>query len=113
MCYKAVDYCLAALKFVPEWFVTSNILKILLTTFYTVENILYFNEDTGNVVFTCNGMGILNIDLNSIDLGDTNYDEDDPDTIILVRILVWYIKFEKRKALKKDQWIINPKSVAS
>ena len=58
-------------------------------------------------------MGILNIDLNSIDLGDTNYDEDDPDTIILVRILVWYIKFEKRKVLKKDQWIINPKSVAS
>ena len=113
MCYKAVDYCLAALKFVPEWFVTSNILKILLTTFYTVENILYFNEDTGNVVFTCNGMGILNIDLNSIDLGDTNYDEDDPHTIILVRILVWYIKFKKRKALKKDQWMINPKSMAS
>ena len=103
MCYKAVDYCLAALKFVPESFVTSKVFKILFTTFYTVENILYFNEDSGNVVFTCNGMGILNIDLNSIDLGDTNYDEDDPDTIILVRILVWYIKFEKRKALKKDQ----------
>ena len=113
MCYKAVDYCLAALKFVPESFVTSKVFKILFTTFYTVVNILYFNEDSGNVVFTCNGMGIINIDLNSIDLGDTNYDEDDPDTIILVRILVWYIKFEKRKALKKDQWIINPKSVAS
>ena len=25
---------------------------------------LYFNEDSGNVAFICNGMGILNIDLN-------------------------------------------------
>ena len=25
------------------------------------ENILYFNDDSGNVVFSCNEMGILNI----------------------------------------------------
>ena len=55
--------------------------------------ILYFNEDSGNVIFTCNGTGILNIDLNNIDLDDTNYDEDDPDTIILVRLLASPIKF--------------------
>ena len=29
-------------------------------------------------------------------------DEDDPDTIILVRLLVWHIKFENCKALKKE-----------
>ena len=45
-------------------------------------------------------MGILNIDLNSISL-DKNFDEDDPDTIILIRLLAWHIKSEKRKALKK------------
>ena len=45
-------------------------------------------------------MDILNIDLNNINL-DNNFDEDDPDTIILARRLVWHIKFEKRKALKK------------
>ena len=45
-------------------------------------------------------MGILNIDLNNINL-DNNFDEDDPDTIILTRFLGWHIKFEKRKALKK------------
>ena len=48
-------------------------------------------------------MAILNIDLNNINLDDTNYEEDHPDTIILVRLLAWYIKFEKRKALKKDK----------
>ena len=47
-------------------------------------------------------MGILTIDLNNINLGDTNYDEDDPDSIILIILLAWRIKVEKRKALKKS-----------
>ena len=67
---------------------------------YADENILYFNEESGNVVFSCNEMGILNIDLNIINL-DNNVDEDVPDTIILIRLLAWHTKFEKRKALKK------------
>ena len=45
-------------------------------------------------------MGVLNIDLNNINLDDTNYVEDDLDTIILI-ILAWHIKFDKRKELKK------------
>ena len=47
-------------------------------------------------------MGILNIDHNNINNGDTNCDEDYPDTITLVRLLTWHIKFEKRKTLKKS-----------
>ena len=45
-------------------------------------------------------MSILNIDLNNIN-PDNNFCEDDPNTIILVRLLAWHIKFEKLKALKK------------
>ena len=66
-----------------------------------LENKLYFNEDSDNVVFKCNEMGILNIDLNNIIL-DNNFDEDDPNTIILIRLLAWNIKFQKCKALKKE-----------
>ena len=47
-----------------------------------------------------NGTGILNIDLNDINR-DYDFDEDDPDIIILIRLLAWHIKFEKRKELKK------------
>ena len=43
-------------------------------------------------------MGILNIDLNIINL-DNNFDEEDPDTIILIWLLAWHVKFEKHKAL--------------
>ena len=52
-------------------------------------------------------MGILNIDLNNINL-DYNFDEDDPDAIILVRFLVWHIKFEKRNAFKKNSKELIP-----
>ena len=81
---KAVDDSLAALKLIPGWFVTIKMIKKLFTALYADENILYFNEDSENAIFNCNVMGVLNIDLNNINL-DNNFDEDDPDTIILIR----------------------------
>ena len=95
---EAVDDCLAALKLVHNCFVTIEMIKKLFTSLYADENILYFNEGSGDVIFNCNGMGILNIDLNNINLGN-NFDADDADTIILIRLLAWHIKFEKRKEL--------------
>ena len=74
MCDEAIDDFLAALKFVPDWFVWSKMIKIPFTDLYVDEDILYFNEDSGNVMFTCNRMRILNVDLNIIILGYTNYD---------------------------------------
>ena len=49
------------------------------------------NEDSGNVVYPCNEMDILNIDLNDVNL-DNSFDEDDPDTFILIRPLVKNLK---------------------
>ena len=34
---------------------------------------------------------------------DNNFDEEDPNATILIRFLAWHIKFEKRKALKKNK----------
>ena len=75
-------------------------IKELFTALYIDESRFYVNEDSGNVTFSCNEMGILNIDLNNIN-HYKNFDDDDPDTIILIRLLAWHIEFEKRKALKK------------
>ena len=99
MCDKAVDNRLAALKFVPDWFVTSKMIKKLITALYADE-IFYINEDSGNVVFNYNEMGILNINLNNVNLNDTNYDEVGLITIILIRRLAWHIEFDKRKTQK-------------
>ena len=102
ICDEAVDYSLATLKLIRDWFVTSKMIKEHFTALHADENILCFNKDSQNVVFSCNETDILNIDLNNINL-DNNFDEDDPDTVILTRLLAWHIKFEKRKALKKRQ----------
>ena len=60
-CDKAFDCSLAALKLVPHWFVTRKMIKELFTTLYADENILCIYDDYGNVVFSCNEMGIINI----------------------------------------------------
>ena len=52
--------------------------------------------------FFCNQRNILAIDLHKFNLDyGNNFDDNDPDTIIHVRLLAWWIKFEKPKALKK------------
>ena len=89
MCDEAINDSLAALKLVPYCFVTSELIKKLLTALYADKNVLYFNEDSGDVVFNCNEMDILNIDLININL-DNNFDEDNPDAIIHVRFLGWH-----------------------
>ena len=97
---KVFDDLLAALKPFPDWLVLSKMIKEFYTALYADENILYFNDDSGNFIFSCNKMSILNIDINDINL-DNNFDEDDPDTIVLIRLLAWHIKFEKDKELEK------------
>ena len=77
-------------------------IKKLFTVLHADENILYFEEDFGSIIFSFNEISILNIGLNCINLDDTNFDEDDSGTIIHVRLLAWHTKFEKRKALKKE-----------
>ena len=42
-------------------------------------------------------MGILNIDLNDINLDDTNYEENDRDTIILIRFWIGIINLKNVK----------------
>ena len=62
-----------------------------------------FDEDFSKVIFFTTQIGILDVDLEKINLDDgNNFDEDDHDTIIHIRFLVWCNKFETRKALKQD-----------
>ena len=53
MCDETIDYSLAVLKLIPNWFVTSKMTIKLFTALYTDKNILCFNEDSGEDVFNC------------------------------------------------------------
>ena len=55
------------------------------TALYADHGLIFFDEDSGDVTFCCNEMGILSVNLNNINL-DNNFDEDEPDNIILIRL---------------------------
>ena len=42
-------------------------------------DIIFINKDSGNVTFFSDEMDSLSIDINNINLGDVNFDEDDPE----------------------------------
>ena len=99
MCDEAVDNCLAPLKFISDWFVTSKIIEEIDNALHADDDILFYNED-----FDSSHMQkhILAADLDKIRLdNDNNFYEDDSDAIIHIRLLVWFSNFKKRKALKK------------
>ena len=59
-------------------------------------------------------MGIVGVDLEKINIGyHNNFYEDNPETLIHVRLLAWRNKFEKRKPFKKYNQRINACSMAS
>ena len=67
-------------------------IKKLYNALYADDGPLFLDDDSGDTTFCCNEMGILSVNLNNINL-DNIFDEDDPDAIILIRLLVWYSKF--------------------
>ena len=104
ICDEAIDDCLAALKFIPDWFVTSKILKKLQDPLLDNDDVLFFKEGFNKATFFATQMDIFAVDLDKINpYEDNNFDEDDSDTIIHVRFLAWYMKFEKCKASKKKK----------
>ena len=59
-------------------------------------------------------MGILIADLNYINLDDVNFDEDEPEAIIQVKLMPWRNRFKQRRAFKKiNKQRINVCSMAS
>lgn len=54
------------------------------------------------VVFFNNDMGLVNVDLNNAGLDDDDFDDDDPKTIINVRLMAWCNRYKNRKACIKE-----------
>ena len=52
---------------------------------YADDGLIFFDNDSSNVTFCCNDIGILRVNLDNIVL-DNNFDEGDPDIIILIKL---------------------------
>ena len=88
-------------------------IKELFTALYADENVFYFNGDSVNDVLFLNEMGILNIVLKNTNL-DNNFDEDDPDILLLLPVFwVGILNLKNSTHLQKDKSQINLNSVVS
>ena len=88
-------------------------IKELFTALYADENVFYFNGDSDNDVLFLNEMGILNIVLKNTNL-DNNFDEDDPDILLLLPVFwVGILNLKNSTHLQKDKSKINLNSVVS
>ena len=96
MCDKAVNVFLPTLRFVPDWFVSYKMLEKLDDALFTNDNIIFINGGSNNVPFFGCEMSILSVDLDKIHLDEPNFYEDDPETVINVRLLAWPSKPEQR-----------------
>ena len=54
MCDQAFGNCLAALKFILDWFVTSKMLEKFHNALFANDYIFFFNEDFNKVTFIAN-----------------------------------------------------------
>ena len=73
MCAKSVDNFLPTLKFVPDWFFKSKMIKKRYNALFSDDDILFFDGDSGNVTFSNDEMSILSVDLNIINLDEANF----------------------------------------
>ena len=59
---------------------------------FSNDDIVFVNEDSGNVIFSSDKMGILSVDLSNIkhniSLHGVNFDDDNSKIIINVRLLI-------------------------
>ena len=101
MCDKAADACQSLLKFVPDWFVTNKMLEHLDNAVFFNDGKVFVNTDSYVSIFS-DDMGLVNVDVNNFSLSDNNFDFDDPETVIHVKLVTWCKKLKQRKACKKE-----------
>ena len=73
-----------------------------------LDNTLFFNDDIVFVNVGSNNAAIfsddvaLYVDITNVSLDDDNFDSDNPETIIHVRLVAWCNKYKQREACKKE-----------
>ena len=51
------------------------------------DDMLFVNVDSGNVTFFSHNMGLVNVDIINVSFDDINFDNNVPESIIIVRLM--------------------------
>ena len=81
---KFVDSCLLALKFVPDWFVTSNRIEKFDSVVFSNDYIVFSDLNSDFVTFF---IGFNSITLDNVNLYDNDFNYCDPKTNNHVRLM--------------------------
>ena len=77
-------------------------------------DIVFVDENFGNVAFSSDQKDILSVDINNNNLHDVDFDEDDPKTITHEKLMTWHNRFKQHKTFKKRfKQRINASNIAS
>ena len=103
MCNKNIDFCLTALKIVSDWFVLTKMPENVDDTVLSNDDIGFGDIESDTVTLFSNAPGLVNEDLDNINLGDDNFQEDDTANVTLVKLTAQQSRFKQRKACEKRQ----------
>ena len=101
MCDKTLDVFLPTLKFISYWFVTSKMIKKLDEVLFSNDATIFVKVGSNHVTFFSDEMGVLGEDLNNINLDHVNFDQDNPETIIHVRLMACRNRIKQCKISKE------------
>ena len=73
----------------------------MISLYYLKDDIIFINADSDNATLFSDDMALNTIDFNNINLVDDDFDEEDPDTSIDVRLIAWCNRYKQCKAWKK------------
>ena len=97
---KAVDSYLLILKLIPDWFVTSKMIEKLDHALYSNVDIVFGDVDSDIVTFFSNDIVLNSINLkNNINLDEDNFDNCDPDILIMFDLWLAIINISNIKHL--------------
>ena len=82
MCYKFVDDFLPMLKLIFDWLITNKKIKKFYNALFADDDTLFFDEDSDNLTFSSNKIGIFIVDLSNINLDVASFSVNGPKTII-------------------------------
>ena len=104
MCYEASDDCLAALKFILDWFIKSKILGKFHNALLVNEDILALMNVLIKDYLLLIKKHVLVVYLDKVILDNDGFDGHYPDIVMDARILAWHSNckaIEKCEALRK------------
>ena len=88
-------------QFAPNWFVMNKLPDKLDNVEFCNDGIDLPDIDSHFATFFSDEVSVITMNFNNINLDDNNFDEEDPETIIHVRLIAWCNRYNQVRCVTK------------